>query len=423
MTTLQPRPATARSPCALQPHGTLSVGRDARLLTATQPARCVAKGFTRSELALVASAAMLVFSRVFGLSLVLPDFRDYASTLTASQLLVGTAFGAYGLTLALMQLPLGALSDRVGRRPVLFAGTFLFVAGSIWAATADSIGTLIAARLLQGTGAISSVAMAMVGETIPEERRTTAMALIGVPAGLGFFLGLMAGPLLSPAVGVPGLFWITAGIGMVTALPLLRMHLGDPASSPASAPTPATGDKRSLGLPVLSLAAGGFTMNYALMSVLFFLPDKSWQTMLPILAAALVVMGLASRLVDRAGLTWQPIAIGIPVLAAAGALFVSAAPGFGLYGAGVLFFGAHATLSAVLPSQVSRIAGRSGGRGHGIQNIVAYMGTFAAGSAAGALAAHSRYAFAILGVVAGLSAALVVAGLRQPRTVPAPTLA
>ncbi len=369
--------------------------------------------FTRSELGLVATAALLVFSRVFGLTLVMPGFRDYAGTLTGSQVLVGTAFGAYGLTLALMQVPFGVLSDRVGRRPLLVVATLLFVSGSAWAALAGSIESLIAARLVQGMGAISSVAMAMVGETIPNERRTTAMALIGVPAGMAFFLGLMIGPLLSPSIGVDGLFWVTAAIGVATALPLLRLRIAEPgATGPAA--TPAPGDKASLGLPVISLAAGGFTMNYALISVMFFLPDQSWQALLPMLFAALVIMGLLSRLVDRAGLTWQPIAVGVPILAAAGAAFVAAPSGPGLYLAGVAFFGAHATLAAVVPSQVSRIAGRSGGRGHGIQNIVAYIGTFVAGPVAGAFAARSGYAFVILGCLAALTAGLIVLGMRQP---------
>ncbi len=373
-------------------------------------------GFTRSELGLVGTAALLVFSRVFGLSLVLPGFREHGATLTGSEVLIGTALGAYGLTLALMQLPMGLLSDRLGRRPVLFMGTVLFVAGSAWAASADSIGVLIAARLMQGLGAVSSTAMAMVGESVPEERRTTAMALVGIPAGLGFFLGMMVGPLLQPVIGMPGLFWLTAAVGAAALLPVLGLRLPSAVDL-----APKAGDTSSLTLPVLSLAAGGFTMNYALTSVLFFLPDNSWQTLLPVLAAALLIMGLVSRLVDRAGLSWQPVAAGVLILAAAAALFTQAPGGALLYLGGVAFFGTHATLSAVLPSQVSRIAGRSGGRGHGIQNVVAYVGTFVAGPVAGALAANSGYAFAILAGLACATAALTAWAMRAPVAASSPT--
>lgn len=367
----------------------------------------MALGFSRAQLALVGTAAALVFSRVFGLSLVLPDFVAHGRTLTGSDVLVGTAFGAYGLTLALMQFPLGRLSDRVGRRPVLVGGTLLFVAGSAWAAVAPTIGQLLAARLVQGLGAVSSTAMALVGESVPAERRTVAMALVGVPAGMGFFVGMIAGPLLSPLIGVPGLFWTTATVGAVAVLPMFWLSIPTPFVD-----EPAAG--RSTTAPVAALALAGFALNYALVTVLFFLGAAGrtgWPLLLPMLLVGLVVMGGTSRAVDKRRLTWQPVAVGLVVLAAgaAGAVLTDAPL---LWLGGAVFFSAHATLSAVLPSQVSRIAGRSGGRAHGIQNVVAYAGTFVAGPVAGVLAAQAGLALLLLAVVAGLAVGANVLLLR-----------
>ncbi|MGB0653208.1 MAG: MFS transporter [Thermoplasmatota archaeon] len=368
---------------------------------------------TRREAGVVATAAALIFARVFGLSVVLPGFREHGATLTDSSVLVGTALGAYGLTLALMQLPLGALSDRIGRRPVLLLGTLLFVAGSAWAAVAGSIETLLAARLLQGAGAISSTAMALVGETVAPERRTTAMAFVGIPAGGGFMAGIIAAPLLEPALGFRGLFWATAVLGLATALPLLWPRRASEATDEAAAtPSPSSAPAepgRAVSRPVLALAAAGFVSNYALTTTLFFLPDTSWQVLVPGLLVAVLVMGGASRAIDRAGFTWQPIAIGLPLLAAAGAFHVLSP--WLILGA-ALFFSVHATLSAVLPSQVSRVAGRSGGRGHGVQNIVAYLGTFAAGPIAGAFASSPEAAYAVLGGLA-LVVAMGLPGLMR----------
>jgi MFS family permease len=368
----------------------------------------------RAELGVVATAGGLVFSRVFGLSVVMPNFRGhYEAAFMVDLLWIGVAFGAYGLTFALMQWPMGALSDRWGRRSVLLVGSLLFVLGSAWAAYADGVAALIAARLVQGLGTISSVAMAMVGESVPEARRTTAMAAVGVPAGLAFFLGLMVGPAFYPQIGMRGLFLLTAMVGGVAGVPLLMLRV------PAAAP--AAGTKRR-GLPVLALALGGFTMNYALQTVLFHLPTTQWTRLLPPLAVAMVAMGLLSRLIDRAGWTWQPLAVGISGLAVA-------APLMGVLGAGpdahlaffagaVLFFSLHATLSAAFPSQVSRIAGRAGGRGHGTQNTLAYLGTFVGGAMAGALA-RPEWAFAVLGLLALASAGLLVRGLYWGRRSPA----
>ncbi|HUR25664.1 MAG TPA: MFS transporter [Candidatus Thermoplasmatota archaeon] len=372
--------------------------------------------FTRAERGLVASAAFLVFSRVFAFSLVLPGFRDFGAHLTESDLLIGIALGAYGLTMAAAQLANGWLSDHVGRRPVLLLGGLLFVAGSAWAAVAGSIGTLIAARLVQGLGGVSSVAMAAVGETVPAERRTSAMALIGIPAGLGFFLGFVLGPVGEGLVGFRGLFWAMAIIGLVATLPLALRGLPEP--------LPMLAASRRMGLPVLALALAGFTANLGMTAVVFFLPELRHEVLAAILVGALIVMGAASRAADRRAATWQPVVAALGVLAIGAPLFILGG-GWTLVTGGLLFFAAHATLSAVLPSQVSRLAGRSGGRGHGVQLVVAYLGSAAGGALAGGLADSPEAAFAVFaGLCAGvalLSIAVAVMARRSETSASAPS--
>ncbi len=359
---------------------------------------------------MVSTAALLVFSRVFGLSVVLPGFVDHARTLAGqTDILVGTAFGAYGLTLALMQLPLGWLSDHIGRKPILIVGTLLFVAGSAWAATADSIVTMLLARLLQGSGAVSSTAMAMVGESVPHERRTMAMAMVGIPAGLGFFIGLLAAGALQPLLGVAGLFWLAAGMGLAAGIPVPFLR----SSAKRRPPSP-----QATGAAVMTLASAGFVLNFSLTTVLFFLSDRglsSGSRLAIPLIVALVIMGGASRAIDRRGLTWQPVAVGLLVLAVGAAATLLVQGPWVLWAA--TFFAAHATMSAVLPSQVSRVAGPSGGRGHGIQNIVAYMGTFVAGPLAGYFLARAWIPVTVLAALACVIAAIAVGRLwRDGRT-------
>ncbi|MEA3137125.1 MAG: hypothetical protein QOC71_1406 [Thermoplasmata archaeon] len=365
--------------------------------------------FTKAERGLVAGAAFLVFSRVFAFSLVLPGFRDFGATLTHSDLLVGIALGAYGLTMAVAQLANGWLSDHIGRRPVLLVGSLLFVAGSAWSAVAGSIEALIAARLLQGLGGVSSVAMAAVGETVPAERRTSAMALIGVPAGLGFFLGFVLGPVAADAIGFRGLFWAMAGIGALATLPLALRKLPEPTIHAA----PLTS---GVSLPVLALALAGFTANLGMTAVAFFLPELRHEVLAAVLLGALVVMGVASRAADRTGATWQPVVAALGVLGLGAPLFILGG-GWAVLAGGLLFFAAHATLSAVLPSQVSRLAGRSGGRGHGVQLVVAYLGSAAGGTLAGSLADAPDAVFAVLaGLCAAVAALTAATALKRRRT-------
>ncbi|MFA5945188.1 MAG: MFS transporter [Candidatus Thermoplasmatota archaeon] len=367
--------------------------------------------FTRAERGLIGGAAFLVFSRVFAFSLVLPGFREFGATLTDSNLLIGIALGAYGLTMAVAQLANGWLSDHVGRRPVLVIGSLLFIAGSAWSAVADSIETLIAARLLQGLGGVSSVAMAAVGETVPAERRTLAMALIGIPAGLGFFLGFVLGPLGADLVGFRGLFWAMAVLGVLAIIPLAVRRLPNPLPMPAI--------RGRMGLPVLALALAGFTANLGMTTVAFFLPDLRHEALAGILLGALLVMGVASRIADRRGSSWQPVVASLGVLALGAPVFILGG-GWTVLAGGLLFFAAHATLSAVLPSQVSRLAGRSGGRGHGVQLVVAYLGSAAGGALAGGLADAPELVFALLGCLCAVVAALALLSLRSGAAAPPP---
>ena len=93
---------------------------------------------------------MVVFSRVFGLTLVLPTFRShYSDVYQVAPIWIGVALGAHGLTMALMQWPVGVLSDRWGRKRLLVATSLVFVAGCVACALASSLPMLIAGRLLQ----------------------------------------------------------------------------------------------------------------------------------------------------------------------------------------------------------------------------------------------------------------------------------
>lgn len=369
-------------------------------------------GFQTGELPLIGTAAFLVFSRVFGLSLVLPNFRTHYDDLSFDPLWIGVAFGAYGLTMALMQFPNGVLSDRFGRRPLLWTATAFFVGGSVVASQATSEWTLIGARLVQGMGAVASVAVAAVGETVPAQRRTVAMALVGIPAGTGFILGMGAGPAMYPHMGMEGLFLVTAAFGLLAAAPLLVVRMPRPAHPPTPAPTRTA--------PVLALALAGFASNYIMTTALFFLPDGTPDALPILMLGGLASMLTLSRVIDKRGWSWQPLAMAAAGLGLSAAVWVGL-PGAWFWVGGFLFFIFHSILSTVLPSQVSRIAGARGGRGHGIQNVISYSGTFAGGSIAGALAAQSNGALALAVAVGLVSAGLILRHLRPPQPSNGPT--
>ena len=112
---------------------------------------------TRAELRSTAFLAGVSGLRMFGLFIVLPVLALFATTLPGGTdpAMIGFALGAYGLAQAVLQIPFGWASDRVGRKPAIAFGLVVFAAGSFVAAWAPDIVWLTAGRTLQGSGAVS----------------------------------------------------------------------------------------------------------------------------------------------------------------------------------------------------------------------------------------------------------------------------
>jgi len=174
-----------------------------------------------------------VFSlRMLGMFMVLPVLTTYGMALQgASETLIGLAIGIYGLAQAIFQIPFGLLSDRIGRKPLIVGGLLLFVLGSVIAATTTSIWGIILGRALQGSGAIAAAVMALLSDLTREQNRTKAMAFIGISFGVTFAIAMVAGPIVTHALGLHALFWmiaLLATLGIIITLlvvPNARGHV------------------------------------------------------------------------------------------------------------------------------------------------------------------------------------------------------
>ena len=175
----------------------------------------------------VGVVALIAIFRMFGLFALLPVLAIYAAELEgATPTLIGIAVGGYGLTQASLQIPFGALSDRIGRVPVIILGLILFAAGSIVAAQSETIHGVIAGRFLQGAGAISATLTALLADATREEMRTRSMAMFGIGIGMSFLLALIIGPIIAAATGVRSLFWVAAAMALMAGLLLVLLPRG-----------------------------------------------------------------------------------------------------------------------------------------------------------------------------------------------------
>lgn len=373
------------------------------MTTATRASRIP---FTNVQRKILLALASVVGLRMLGLFLVLPVFTLYGLQFTSSRFLVGFAFGSYGLTMAILQIPLGRLSDRIGRRKVLMLGMTLFSFGSFicavphWFPAAVAIWVLIAGRLIQGGGAIVSVAFAAVADHIEEENRSTAMAVLGIPIGAAFVLGVIVGPILAGWFGTASLFWITGLLGLGTDM-LLASYLPDaPPSGGARAPLGQVLKSRSL----LALDGCGFLMNFFMTCFFFNFPlivtnqhhltmTRYYQVLLPMILVSGITMFAFTRGADR-GWARPLAAIAFLVfLPSSLLLFAPSVLGFDaskmipvLLG-GTLFYIGFTGLEPILPSMVSRSGPETAyGTSLGAYSSMQFLGSFVGGSVAGTLA-------------------------------------
>lgn len=181
---------------------------------------------TKIERRITLTVICLMALRMLGLFLLIPVLPVLAMQFQgATPTLVGLSIGVYGLTQACLQIPLGWLSDRWGRRPVIFLGLMMFVVGGVVAALSSSIEGIILGRALQGSGAISSVLLALLADVSRPEQRAKLMAAVGISIGASFSLAIVAGPTLTHWLSLTDLFWFTAIAG---SLGMLLVAIGVP---------------------------------------------------------------------------------------------------------------------------------------------------------------------------------------------------
>jgi MFS family permease len=356
---------------------------------------------TPSEVRAGASLAGVYGLRMLGLFIILPVFAVHAAQLKGGDnlTLVGVALGAYGLAQGILQIPFGMASDRLGRKPVLYVGLLVFAAGSFLGVAADDIWTVIAARTLQGAGAISSVAMALAADLTREQHRTKIMAMIGSMIGLMFALSLVGAPLLYRWLGMSGLFALT-GVLSLAAMWVVRTQVPDPASiapAPRGAGTVLAG---ILDPELLRLNAGIFVLHVLLYAMFVIVPlqlihaglelTQHWKLYLPVVLASFVLMIPAILYADRRNRP-KPVLVGaVALLVAVEATLGASTPT--LLGLGALmlgFFVAFNVLEAMLPSLVSRIAPTQGrGVAIGVYNTTQTLGVFFGGLLGGWVAGH-----------------------------------
>ena len=136
------------------------------------------------------SIFLIVLVDVMGLTIILPLLPFYAESFGATPAVVGLIVATYAFCQLIAGPPLGRLSDRVGRRPVLLVSQMGTFAGFLILAAAHTLWMVFLARIIDGlTAGNLTVAQAYISDVTEPEKRAKSFGIIGIAFGVGFLIG------------------------------------------------------------------------------------------------------------------------------------------------------------------------------------------------------------------------------------------
>ncbi|WP_244826935.1 MFS transporter [Caballeronia sp. TF1N1] len=337
------------------------------------------------ELRATVSLAAIFALRMLGLFMIMPVFSIYAKTIPGGDdvFLVGIALGAYGVTQSMLYIFYGWISDKLGRKPVIAFGLLVFALGSFVAAAGHSMAWIIAGRVIQGMGAVSSAVIAFIADLTEEENRTKAMAMVGASIGVSFAVAIVGAPILFHWIGMSGLFTVI-GVLSIVAVGVVLWVVPDPPVPPVHVKAPFAEVLHNVELLRLNF---GVLVLHATQTALFLvvprileaggLPVAShWKIYLPVMGLAFVMMVPAIIAAEKRG-KMKAVMLSAIFLILIGQLLLGAAPHTLWSVAAILFvyFLGFNVLEASQPSLVSKLApGTRKGAAAGVYNTTQSIG-------------------------------------------------
>jgi multidrug resistance protein len=205
----------------------------------------------------VALVTFATFIDLIAYSVCVPVLPDFARRLGASPTMIGLLFASFGLTLVAVSVPMGAVSDRVGRRLPLVAGMLALSASTALFAVARSLPLLFVARLIQGAadGVTWVVGFALLADLYGPAERGRVMGYVMSGTSVGILIGPSIGGWLYEMGGVELPFAFVAGLALVSAVLFAFSHPAPahPAPSHAAPSHPAPSHLRTPAPSIWSL--------------------------------------------------------------------------------------------------------------------------------------------------------------------------
>ena len=347
-----------------------------------------------SELRSTLALAGIFGLRMLGLFLLLPVFSIHARGLPGGEhaLWVGLALGIFNIVQACFYIPLGRLSDRIGRKPVVLWGLSLFVAGALICAAQDNLLWIAIGRGIMGAGAVSAAISAWVADLTREQVRTRAMALVGGSIALSFALSLVIAAPIYRLVSLSGIFIVLAILGVAA---MLVTHFVLPSNKPASNTQHASLKEVFLRPELMRLNLGVFVLHATQVAMFLVVPRllvqaglplaSHWEIYLPVVLLSFFLMAPILIFGEKKQKLRTILLLAIGLLLVAEFLFTKTSSVMSIAVALLIYFVGFNLLEALQPSLVSRFAKESKGTALGVYNTTQSIGLFSGAAVGGYL--------------------------------------
>jgi predicted MFS family arabinose efflux permease len=322
---------------------------------------------------------------MLGLFLLLPVFSIHAKDLPGGDqaFLIGLTLGIFNIVQACFHIPLGRLSDQIGRKKVVLWGLSLFVAGALICATKDDLLWISIGRGVMGAGAISAAVSAWVADLTREQVRSQAMALVGASISLSFAVSLVVAAPLYRMISLSGMFLVLAILGAVA---MVVAYFVLPNNQPEVKAQQDSLKVVFLRPELMRLNIGVFVLNATQVAIFLVVPrlleqagfplSSHWQIYLPVVLLSFVFMVPLLIYGEKKQRIRLVLLIAIILLVIAEIIFTQASSVTLITVALLIYFVGFNLLEALQPSLVTRWAKESKGTALGVYNTTQSIGLF-----------------------------------------------
>lgn len=373
--------------------------------------------FTGYELSFIISLSVAMALRQLVMVIVMPILSIYGESLAYSTpILLGVVFGIYGLVQGILQIPLGRLSDRIGRKTVITIGSLFLGGGLLLAAFATNIYLLIAARVLQGFGAVTAVCFSWIGDNIGEQKRNRSMSIVGLFIGVAAVIGFLGGPVLYNFISVSNMFLACAIFVFLSWIYILIFIKKDTVKNKQIEKLDYIGLAKNKLFVGLSLSA--FFQNYIMVCVFYIVPifikkstgtGRMWEVFIPATIIGIALMQFTSRLADKGKESMILICSFTATILSGAFLLFDSSNLILLLISTTLFMCGYLSLNAVLPGSITKLStDATRGGVTGVYNTVQFIGSFVGGILSGVLWGLNSYLPIVSIIVVSLLGVIVV---------------